>query len=172
MLIPFLHENPRKAAQLVPNGYVNKLVQECYQMFMGAIWHLGPKLTKGPAYCNHPFTKWVASSSWAWDWLFNFAQELATVEYPKRYPEKQDKRKKSYHIFWYKIAELEKPTNFSVTTKEETMLCPLPKAIKKPKGINHHERALEFRHYLKKFKNKNKWQFFVGAANQTTEMDG
>lgn len=165
MLLPFYDVNPRLAAQMVPNSYVNKLVQEIYQMFIGAIYHRSSPSTTDPkpAYCNHPFTLWISQSDWAWDWAFECARCMATIEYPKRFPEKIDERRVKglppYHAFWYRILQLQKPLNFPLHTKDETPLCPLPKLAPMRTGRTHEERAIEFRCYHIETKNKNMWQF-------------
>lgn len=163
MLIPFIDVDPMKAAAQVPNSYVNKLVQECFQMFVGAIYHRNGKNGKMPAYGNHPFTLWVAHSEWAWDWLMEFARCLATVEYPFRFPEKQQQRAKKgeppYNKFWYRIQELEKPNNFDIHTMEETTMCPLPKKAPDSGAKTHRKRTRDFRAYHIQEKNQDRWQF-------------
>lgn len=155
MLIFFLDVDPTVAASYVPNGHM-KLAIECGQLFRGAMWHHNNG--KKPGYANHPFTHWVRDSEWAWDWLMAFAEALACYEYPMRYPKK---RERPFHGAWYTIQKtVVKPTNFKYRTKEETPLCPLPKAMQNPQPVaTHEERAIQFRMYHVLHKNREEKLF-------------
>lgn len=154
MLIPFLSINPREAARQVPNSHCIKLISESYTIFMAALgqskgWH------------HHPYTIWVRSSSWAWDWLYEFAEELATQEHPRRYGKYNSPSGNGiFHKDWYKIKEIKKPDNFLFNTQEETPLCPLPKAMDDLSQANDHgSRVEDFKEYYRQYKNKDSWRF-------------
>lgn len=153
MLIPFYDVNPRIAAQLVPNGYVNKLIVEAYQMLYAASWYHFPMARKAPGYFNHPFTVWASQSQWAWDWLIEFARACALDEAPKRYGTTK------INAAWQKIQALPRPTRFIFTTMQETPLCPLPAAALQDGAVCHADRAAGFRAYHRDTKNKDTWQF-------------
>lgn len=158
MLIFFLDVDPTVAASYVPNGHM-KLAIECGQLFRGAMWHHdGASGVQGkkPGYANHPFTLWIRDSEWAWDWLMAFAEALSCREYPTRYAENAKKRKRPFHGAWYTIQEtVTKPLHFKYRTKDETPLCPLPKAMKDAKQVDtHEERAIQFRMYHVLHKNR------------------
>lgn len=120
--------NPREAARLIPNGYVNKLIVEAYQMLNAACWYHFPMASKAPGYYSHPFTVWVAQSEWAWDWLVEFARTCALLEAPKRYG-----TQKPVNKAWVRICALVKPSSqrFIYHTAEDTPLCPLPAAARR-----------------------------------------
>lgn len=153
MLIYFTSICPKTAARDANNSYCNKLLQECLIMFRGAIYLIN-KCGKPPGYSSHPFTKWIASSEWAWDWLWQFVITLGEEEYPTRFPENQ-----SYHQCYLSILELTKPTNLPKKLMEQTDLCPLPKVMEDVTADSHEERAEQFRKYICEYKNSAKWQF-------------
>jgi len=156
MLIPFLDVDPRKAASFVPNGHIQKLQQESWQLLFAAAWRLNTKNgtlpikingvampMKKPGYWNHPATVWVASSSWAWHWVRAFALALAHIEHPNRFPDKYDAcgvrketitRKRAREEGWQvqnyadKIRMMQLPFQIRKTAADgsDTLPCPLP----------------------------------------------
>ena len=163
MLIPFLYANsPTRAARSVPTCYVVKLLQECHQMLSGARWHCegAQRGVKRPGYANHPYTRWLASSSWAYCWLFSFARSLGLREYPRRF---RDKRVNAPPAYWTRIArECALPASIPARTARSTALCPLPSAaaVIYPHNTRDHAlRAIEFRAYMAMHKNRVSWRF-------------
>lgn len=177
MLIPFLSLEPGQAAAWVPPCYVQKLQQECWQMLRGAAWWHGNQAGPAPGYAHHPFTRWVATSEWAWLWVKVFALSLAYVEHPHRFPEQYDcatgERKPSRGrkrardrgepeplVFGEEIYRMVRPPSsaFHYHTLAETPLCPLPRAaaIIYPHihpTRDHELRITEFHAYMAMHKN-------------------
>lgn len=85
MNIFFLDDDPQKAARMLFDKHVNKMLLESAQMLFTAVRRHG--YDGGgykSAYENHPMTKWVGDSYWHGSWLLTHAVELAK-EFELRY---------------------------------------------------------------------------------------
>ena len=88
MNIFYLSRCPKKAAKLMCDKHVVKMILESAQMLCTAHHINGSMLTKDeiykPAYVNHPSTKWARESMEQYEWLYKHFCELCK-EYTHRY---------------------------------------------------------------------------------------
>jgi len=94
MNIFVLDENPRKAARMMCDKHIPKMIVESYQMLGSALLRHGadpesmPLTKKGTplkgGYPNHPCTIWSGDSSSNWWWLHKHAEALC-CEYTLRF---------------------------------------------------------------------------------------
>lgn len=162
MLIPFLHTDPRKAAQLLNRSYVVKLPLESMQCLIWTLYWLEPDVycayrgiderpkPRGHAY--HPFVRdWLCKSQWAWDWTLEFAV-AGCHEYARRHPGRRAKI----------LDELETLRGLRPSYDNlQPLPPPLPK-LARPYPLSaglFGSRVVEYRRYFAEHKNKCMWQF-------------
>ena len=84
MNIFILDKNPRKAARMLCDQHVVKMILESAQMLCTACWESGIEAPYKSTHKNHPCTIWVRESLKNYDWLIKHANELCK-EYTRRY---------------------------------------------------------------------------------------
>ena len=84
MNIFVLHKNPRKAARMLCDQHVVKMILESAQMLSTAHWETGGKAPYKATHKNHPCSIWVRTSQGNYKWLTKHADELCK-EYTRRY---------------------------------------------------------------------------------------
>lgn len=87
MNIFYLHEHPRKAAQLQCDKHVVKMILESAQMLCTAHRELDgdvPDVFYRSTHKNHPSSVWVRENIWHYVWLYNHFCALCD-EYAHRY---------------------------------------------------------------------------------------
>ena len=84
MNIFVLHKNPRKAARMLCDQHVVKMILESGQMLSTAHWETGSKAPYKATHKNHPCSIWVRESLGNYEWLVKHAEEMCK-EYTKRY---------------------------------------------------------------------------------------
>lgn len=84
MNIFVLDKNPRKAARMLCDKHIVKMILESAQMLCTAHWLKNGKAPYKPTHKNHPCSKWVRKSLGNYKWLVIHALEMCR-EYKKRY---------------------------------------------------------------------------------------
>jgi hypothetical protein len=84
MNIFYLDRDPAKAARLLCDKHVVKMILESCQMLATAHHLLGSTATYKATHKNHPSAKWVRESKENYDWLWSHAMYIGW-EYNRRY---------------------------------------------------------------------------------------
>lgn len=84
MNIFVLDKNPVKAARMLCDKHIVKMIVESTQMLCTAHWMTGGKAFYKATYKNHPCTKWVRKTLGNYKWLVRHALEMCK-EYKRRY---------------------------------------------------------------------------------------
>ena len=84
MNIFVLDKNPKKAAGMLCDKHISKMILESAQMLSTAHWMTGEKAPYKPSFRNHPCTVWVRNSKNNYRWLAEHALEMCR-EYKRRY---------------------------------------------------------------------------------------
>lgn len=84
MNIFILDKNPEKAARMLCDKHIVKMILESSQMLCTAHWITGGEAPYKPTHKNHPCSKWVRESLGNYNWLLKHAFEMVK-EYKKRY---------------------------------------------------------------------------------------
>ncbi|MFW6233521.1 MAG: pyrimidine dimer DNA glycosylase/endonuclease V [Nanoarchaeota archaeon] len=84
MNIFVLHKNPKKAARMLCDQHVVKMILESGQMLCTAHWETGSKALYKATHKNHPCTIWTRESIGNYKWLVKHSFEMCK-EYTRRY---------------------------------------------------------------------------------------
>ena len=84
MNIFVLHDNPTKAAQMMCDKHVVKMIIESAQMLCTVANERGHKAPYRTTHKKHPCTLWVGESKQNWCWLIQHLDTLCN-EYTRRY---------------------------------------------------------------------------------------
>ncbi len=76
MNIFVLDEDPKKAAQMLCNRHVSKMILESAQMLSSVAFKYNFPTLYGPTHKNHPCTIWAGLSRENWVWLIEHALEM------------------------------------------------------------------------------------------------
>lgn len=134
MNIFVLHRNPRKAARMMCDKHVVKMILESAQMLCTVAHQNGIEAPYKPGFTHHPCTKWAGTSLQNWTWLLNHAEELC-LEYTRRY----NKNHKTEAVINYLATiDIEKYL-------PNSGLTPFAKAM--PEHYKHEDAVLSYRHY-------------------------
>ena len=87
MNIFVLDKNPEKAAKMLCDKHVTKMILESAQMLCTAHWMRNSSAPYKATHKNHPCTKWVRKSYGNYNWLLKHALTLVK-EYKKTYGKK------------------------------------------------------------------------------------
>ena len=87
MNIFVLDKNPEKAAKMLCDKHINKMIIESAQMLCATHWMRNSEAPYKLTHKNHPCSKWVRKSYGNYNWLLKHALAIAK-EYEKRYERK------------------------------------------------------------------------------------
>lgn len=126
MNIFVLDKNPKRAAQMLCDKHISKMILESAQMLCTCNNEKGNIAPYKSTHKNHPCSKWVMSSLGNYNWLLNHSLEICK-EFNRRYK----KIHKSCNVI--KWCEKNKP-NFKIN-KRTAFVQAMPKEYKQKNAV-------------------------------------